>query len=97
MHSLSLSFMHHTTPYHNIAIWEKEVNNRILCNQAPPVSSSRIFLLYCVETLTAEPGYEEEAEHLKISIDFLLELAEADSNVRLCFFRFFFFSNAHAF
>ncbi|KAG2310824.1 hypothetical protein Bca52824_022381 [Brassica carinata] len=28
----------------------------------------------------SEPGYEEEAEHLKISIDFLLELAEADSN-----------------
>ncbi|XP_056858582.1 protein MULTIPOLAR SPINDLE 1 isoform X2 [Raphanus sativus] len=26
------------------------------------------------------PVYEEEAEHLKISIDFLLELAEADSN-----------------
>ncbi|KAF8084648.1 hypothetical protein N665_0708s0006 [Sinapis alba] len=26
------------------------------------------------------PGYEEEAEHLKISIDFLLELAEQDSN-----------------
>ncbi|KAG5409088.1 hypothetical protein IGI04_005407 [Brassica rapa subsp. trilocularis] len=28
----------------------------------------------------SEPGYEEEAEHLKISIDFLLELAEPDSN-----------------
>ncbi|KAH0937488.1 hypothetical protein HID58_004949 [Brassica napus] len=28
----------------------------------------------------SEPGYVEEAEHLKISIDFLLELAEADSN-----------------
>ncbi|CAH2069586.1 unnamed protein product [Thlaspi arvense] len=28
----------------------------------------------------SEPGYEEEVEHLKISIDFLLELAEADSN-----------------
>ncbi|CAH8366130.1 unnamed protein product [Eruca vesicaria subsp. sativa] len=30
--------------------------------------------------LLSEPGYEEEAEHLKISIDFLLELAEPDSN-----------------
>ncbi|WZZ31604.1 hypothetical protein YC2023_015005 [Brassica napus] len=27
-----------------------------------------------------EPGYEEQADHLKISIDFLLELAEPDSN-----------------
>lgn len=28
----------------------------------------------------SEPDYEEEAEHLRISIDFLLELSEADSN-----------------
>ncbi|KAH0896469.1 hypothetical protein HID58_046037 [Brassica napus] len=28
----------------------------------------------------SEPGYEEQADHLKISIDFLLELAEPDSN-----------------
>jgi len=39
--------------------------------------------------LTAEPDYEEEAEHLRISIDFLLELSEADSNVRLCCLSFF--------
>ncbi|KAG7538456.1 hypothetical protein ISN44_As13g022260 [Arabidopsis suecica] len=29
---------------------------------------------------SSEPEYEEEAEHLRISIDFLLELSEADSN-----------------
>jgi hypothetical protein len=37
----------------------------------------------------SEPDYEEEAEHLRISIDFLLELSEADSNVRLCCLSFF--------
>ncbi|EOA14749.1 hypothetical protein CARUB_v10028045mg [Capsella rubella] len=30
--------------------------------------------------LRLEPKYEEEAEHLRISIDFLLKLSEADSN-----------------
>ncbi|XP_023642862.1 protein MULTIPOLAR SPINDLE 1 isoform X1 [Capsella rubella] len=29
---------------------------------------------------SSEPKYEEEAEHLRISIDFLLKLSEADSN-----------------
>ncbi|CAL9244016.1 unnamed protein product [Arabidopsis halleri] len=29
---------------------------------------------------SSEPEYEEEAEHLRISIDFLLQLSEADSN-----------------
>lgn len=66
------------------------MNNRMLCKQAPPVHPLGFFFYFVLKLLTAEPGYVEEAEHLKISIDFLLELAEADSNVRLCFLRFFF-------
>lgn len=33
-----------------------------------------------------ELEYEEEAEQLRISIDLLLGLSQADSNVRLCSF-----------
>ncbi|XP_023642865.1 protein MULTIPOLAR SPINDLE 1 isoform X2 [Capsella rubella] len=38
---------------------------------------------------SSEPKYEEEAEHLRISIDFLLKLSEADSNVRPSCLNFF--------
>ncbi|WZY75598.1 hypothetical protein YC2023_021982 [Brassica napus] len=42
--------------------------------------NSTISKIAALRFLFNEPGYVEEAEHLKISIDFLLELAEADSN-----------------
>ncbi|KAJ4911135.1 multipolar spindle 1 [Raphanus sativus] len=43
-------------------------------------SEPRFNLVLRRRFLRLGPVYEEEAEHLKISIDFLLELAEADSN-----------------